>query len=229
MQQVERVFRQLVTVLSDIDPARLRAPMEISEIYQNLVPYRRYRTILGFETSEDYEMTLLRFFAGEGGFASVDPPEIQDSLIEEAGSINPNPAAFREYAAAQVYLNTAAVKTALQGPEAYAPPGPAQETSRNSYAPTAPPPAETRPSYAPEPHPIPSPLTSAPGYERDREPSPASLGCPHCGSPSPRGRVVRFCPFCGRSAETIACPACHTELDPGWYFCIACGHRIASE
>jgi hypothetical protein len=229
MQEVERIFRQLVTVISDIDPARLRAPLEIAEIYHNLVPYRRYRTALGFETSEDYEMALLRLFAGEGGFASVDPPEIQDTLAEEAESVNPNPAAFRDYAAAQVYLNTAAVTTALQGPEAYAPPGPEQEMSGNSYAATSPPAEERTPSYAPEPHPIPSPLTGPAPYERGREPAPASLGCPHCGSSFPKGRVVRFCPFCGRSADTIACPACHTELDSGWYFCIACGHRIASE
>lgn len=229
MQDVERVFQHLVTILSDIDPARLHAPIEISEIYHSLIPYRRYREALGFETGEDYEMALLRFLAGEGGFATVDPPEIQDALIKEAGSTNPNPGAFREYAAAKVYLNTGAVQTALQGPEAYAPPGLARETSRTSHAPMTAPIAEARPSYAPEPHPIMSPLTSVPEADHGTEPAPAALGCPHCGSPFPRGRVVRFCPFCGRSADTIACPACHTELDPGWYFCIACGHRIVSE
>lgn len=124
MKEVERIFRLIVTNLSSQNPDRLRAPIEVAEIYQSLIPYRHFRQVLGFDTNEDYEMGLLRFFAGEGGYASMDPTEAQEALLEEARSVNPHPGAFREYAAAKVYLNTRAVENLSTTHDAYAPPGP---------------------------------------------------------------------------------------------------------
>ena len=89
MDDVQRVFERLVEVLSASDPGRLRAPLEVAEIYQTILPYRKYRSQLAFETNQDYEMALLRLLAGEGGFASVDPAEVQNALGEETKSVNP--------------------------------------------------------------------------------------------------------------------------------------------
>ena len=111
IDEVERLFRHLVDVLSESDPERLKRPIQISEIYQSILPYRHHRSALGFDTSEDYEMAVLRFLSGDGGFASPDPPEVQDALAEEARSVNPNPGAFRAYAAARIYLNAGAVRS----------------------------------------------------------------------------------------------------------------------
>lgn len=122
MKEVERVFRLIVTNLSNQNADRLRAPIEVAEIYQSLIPYRHFRQVLGFDTNEDYEMALLRFFAGEGGFATMDPTEAQEALLEEARSVNPHPGAFREYAAAKVYLNVRAVENLATPNDAYAPP-----------------------------------------------------------------------------------------------------------
>ncbi len=122
IDEVETFFRHLVDVLSKSGADRLRSPIQVSELYQTIVPYRRHRAALGFDTNEDYEMAILRFLAGEGGFASLDPPEAQEALMEEARSINPTPGAFREFAAAKVYLNSGAVRTITDANEAYAPP-----------------------------------------------------------------------------------------------------------
>ncbi len=122
IDEVETFFRHLVDVLSKSDADRLRSPIQVSELYKTIVPYRRHRAALGFATNEDYEMAILRFLAGEGGFASLDPPEAQDALMEEARAVNPTPGAFREFAAAKVYLNSGAVRTVTEAHEAYAPP-----------------------------------------------------------------------------------------------------------
>lgn len=136
MDDVERLFRGLVEALSENDAERLRAPFQISEVYQTILPYRRFRAVLGFDTNQDYEMTLLRLLAGAGGFASIDPPEAQQAMSAEANAVNPNPGAFRDFAAAKVFLNAKAVASLHADDEhhAYAPPAPEPET----IAPTEP-------------------------------------------------------------------------------------------
>ena len=77
IDEVERLFRHLVDILSQSDPDRLKSPIQISEIYQSVVPYRHHRSALGFDTNEDYEMAVLRFLAGDSGFATIDPGIVQ--------------------------------------------------------------------------------------------------------------------------------------------------------
>jgi hypothetical protein len=233
IDEVERLFRHLVGVLSQSDPDRLKSPIQVSEIYQSVVPYRHHRSALGFDTNEDYEMAVLRFLAGDGGFATIDPPEVQDALAQEAQSINPNPGAFREYAAARVYLNSGAVRTVTEAQEAYAPPpspeakeeGPALEFS-----------SEERDPFVPDPDVL--DLTTAKMTALDAAPDEASqvtegvpfagTSCLYCGEDLPVGRVVKFCPFCGRDLRMVSCPACGVDLEAGWRYCIACGDPIGT-
>ena len=122
MDEVERLFHKLVDVLADHYPDRLSEPLEASEIYRRFIPYRRFRSVLKFDTNQDYEMALLSFLAGKHGFASVEPPEARDELAAEAESINPNPSLIREYAAVRVYLNSNEVTKCLDRREPYAQP-----------------------------------------------------------------------------------------------------------
>jgi hypothetical protein len=48
-------------------------------------------------------------------------------------------------------------------------------------------------------------------------------GCAHCGGRLPDGRVVTFCPYCGLDLTKRQCPACSTELEMRWQFCVTCG------
>jgi predicted RNA-binding Zn-ribbon protein involved in translation (DUF1610 family) len=50
--------------------------------------------------------------------------------------------------------------------------------------------------------------------------------CPHCGRPLPTDRSVTFCPYCGENLTVRRCPACSTELDAAWRFCITCGREV---
>ena len=122
MDDVERLFRHLVHLLATDDAERLRTPIEVSELYQSIVPYRSHKRELRFDAIEDYDMAILRLLAGEHGYASVEPIEAREALAREAEAVNPNPGAFRDFAAATVVLNPGAVRSVLEGQAAYAPP-----------------------------------------------------------------------------------------------------------
>jgi hypothetical protein len=50
--------------------------------------------------------------------------------------------------------------------------------------------------------------------------------CRYCGGSLPDGRHVTFCPHCGQNLSVQQCPACGTELEIGWRFCVTCGREV---
>lgn len=105
MDHLERIHSTLAAALQTSRPgASFDSPVTVAEIYQDLVPYRTVRTQLGFDMNADYEHTLLRLLAGEGGFAKLDPPEAREELRAELASANPNVGLFRKFAACDVWI-----------------------------------------------------------------------------------------------------------------------------
>ncbi|HSA56089.1 MAG TPA: zinc ribbon domain-containing protein, partial [Gemmatimonadaceae bacterium] len=50
--------------------------------------------------------------------------------------------------------------------------------------------------------------------------------CRYCGGELPAGRDVHFCPHCGQNLTLKQCPACSTELELSWHFCVNCGRQV---
>ena len=50
--------------------------------------------------------------------------------------------------------------------------------------------------------------------------------CRYCSGILPEGRRLVFCPHCGQNLTVHRCPACSTELELGWKFCVTCGRTI---
>ena len=246
MDDVTRLFRQLVEVLANRAPNRLHSPFTIAELHEELVPYRRYRRDLRFESIEDYEMAMLRFLAGDEGYAAVEPAEVRASLHREVSAINPSSGIFRGFGDATVSLNSSAVMTVLNARRAYEPPPEPQPPAQIELAvepadanpvttvgkPTASIAAEPPEDAAPEeevrePEP---PLTmSAPPDEPRAAPleelvPPIPLPtCFRCSGKLPIGLPVRFCPSCGTRQPNIACMRCGELLGEDWQHCVACG------
>ncbi len=61
------------------------------------------------------------------------------------------------------------------------------------------------------------------------DPQSATSGCRYCGGALPGGRRVVFCPHCGQNLTVQRCPACGSELELGWKFCITCGRGVGSQ
>ena len=66
----------------------------------------------------------------------------------------------------------------------------------------------------------------APHRHTPGAPAATACDCRYCGAVLPRGRAVTFCPYCGQDVTVQQCPACSTELDVAWRFCVACGRGV---
>jgi len=227
MDDLDRLYRRLVHNIRATRPEYLKIPFTVRELYEQLVPYRHNRRELAIETNDDYETAVSRLLSGERDYITADP-ELQESLRRELASPTGDPGVFKDHADATITL-TAAAESALTPVPSTAGPGmstPASVESMQSAHREMTPgqsvvaafdamsPAATTPSAATTP--VPSLLESL---------SPVELptGCRFCGGTLPDGRDANYCPHCGENLKTRRCPACGSETDVSWKFCVTCG------
>ena len=115
MDDLDRLVRRLVQNVRNSHPQYLSQPVEVSELYQTLIPYRHNRTELEIETNQDYEAALCQLLSGERGYVTGDAP-MQEAMRKELSSPNPNTAVFRDFAAARVTLTSEAVRHFADSP-----------------------------------------------------------------------------------------------------------------
>ena len=217
MTELERFFRRLVANLAASDPARLHQPLPLDEIQESIIPYRSNRRALGLESSEDYELVLLRLCAGEGGFVRTEPEEARAGFAEELRSANPDLGVLNRFENVLVSLRSVPLARALEPePDPHLP-----------YAPPAPPPM----AGVAEPAldlPRLEPLDEPEPFD-DVEPEEVASGeprCLYCGGALPTERQARFCPHCGQRQAPPECPHCHSEVEAGWRHCVNCGTAL---
>jgi len=221
VDELDLLFGKLVEVLAR--DARLAMPFPAADVYERLVPYRSNRSRLRVATHQDYEMTVLRLLAGERGYLRLEPDEIREGFQREVTVTNPEPGIFRHFPDSQVMINRLAAERFLRGESVYAPPAPATEDE----AVLEPPPEEEPIDYTSE---NPIPVVAGAAFEiENREPHPAAQ-CPYCGGVLPADRKVNFCPHCGQPPSgELKCPACGSEVDVGWGYCVSCGRATGFE
>jgi predicted RNA-binding Zn-ribbon protein involved in translation (DUF1610 family) len=237
VNDLERLYRQLVATLSANGPARWQDPMRLSEL-MNVLPYRAARRILNIDSSEEFELLMLRLAGGEGGYMSTEPEAVGQRFALEAVSTNPELGVLREFRDAHLMFAPAPLMKVLAGStgdESYAPPQPVAAAP----APAAPPPPT--PTFAPA-RITPAPARSAPVQRTAAaapavrkavsapavsSPVPASVPdaghCTACDRALPTARAVNFCPHCGQGQATGHCVKCGAEADLSWHFCVTCG------
>jgi double zinc ribbon protein len=213
---LERFFAQLVRNIAAGDRARLAKPLLLVDIRNSILPYRANRRALQLESSEDYELVLMRLCAGEGGFARTGPDEVRDEFVKELGSPNPDLTIIQQHEAAVVHLDPKAVAQALDSkPDlAYAPREPVLDARADVPSPSQIPTPKVRTRTPPK------------GAPPANQPESSPSRCSRCGGGLPVGRVVNFCPQCGQNLARTSCPACKTELEPTWRHCVNCGAAL---
>jgi hypothetical protein len=229
MDDVERMYRHLVRTVRTSFPQYLSQPFEVGELYQTILPYRLHRRELAFETNQDYEIALLELLAGAQGYLVVDD-RMRDVLSTERASVNPDTARIRDFASAHV----AFAPEALQKLDGAARASGTQPSLDGASVPRA---SGSMPGRASTTTPIAAanePSTSAPSSEGVRRatrpvtvPAPGDQ-CQFCKGALPPGRAISFCPHCGQDMTVIHCPACGSELERGWKFCVTCGRNAAA-
>ncbi len=201
--ELDRLFERLV-----------RALAEEAEVYERLVPYRSNRSRIKVATYQDYEMAVLRLFAGERGYLRLEPDDVREAMQREVADPNPDTAYFRNFPDARAMVNGRAAERVLLGEEAYAPPLTVESGGEDD-----------RVDYTSE-NPVP-PVVIPLAARRDM---PAGNQCAYCGGMLPTNRKVNFCPHCGQPPSgDLKCPACGSEVDVGWTYCLSCGRATGFE
>jgi Double zinc ribbon len=228
--ELDRLFECLVETLAR--DSRIAVPFPAADLYERLVPYRSNRSRLGVATHQDYEMTVLRLLAGERGFVQLEPTDVREGMQREVTAANPDPAFFRNFPDAQIMINRFAAERVLRGgAKAFAPPEPEATTAEEVEEEEEPaswtsenpiPPEGLRPAISPD---------AGPTFElADVEDISSPHHCPYCGGSLPGNRKVNFCPHCGQPPlGELKCPACGSEVDVGWAYCIGCGRATGFE
>jgi len=234
---VERFFRRLVANLASSDPARLHHPIPLEDVYQSIIPYRANRRALLIESSEDYEMVLLRLCAGEGDLVRTDPEEARIEFEEELKSPNPDLDVLRRLEHVVISLRSEPLASALDpetGMESpYLTPSAAGPPAPPIPGLDLPPLDAVEPMVDAEALLDEDPLPDEPAealLDEDQladEPAQPAPHCLYCGDRLPTDRPVRLCPHCGQRQAPPECPRCHSEVEPGWRHCVGCGHALA--
>ncbi|MGI8619201.1 MAG: double zinc ribbon domain-containing protein [Gemmatimonadaceae bacterium] len=228
MDDLDRVFQRLVQNIKSRSPEQLTLPFTVAELYEQLIPYRHNRRELGIETNQDYEIAVMRLLSGERDYI-VGDEAMQDSLKQEIASRNPDTGAFREFATTQISISPEALEKqatrsrtpAAQRPAA-APQGggtAAGVAATSAVRDTATLDQRVQDGEATPPAARPGKVPDSGAAGRPGEPQ----GCRYCSGTLPEGKTVVFCPHCGQNLAVNQCPACGTEMERGWKFCIGCG------
>lgn len=208
MDDLDRVFQRLVHSIRLRHPEYLTMPFTVQELYEDLIPYRHHRRELGIETNQDYEAAISRLLSGERGYVRGDLG-MQERLTANQKEKIPDTGAFRDYANSKVSLAPDAL--AALGLD----PAPRQTPAADT--------ADVKVTTTEE--------TPAASAESSAAPSVAELGsvenCRFCGGTLPEGRAITYCPHCGQNLSVRNCPACGTELEKNWRFCVTCGRSAA--
>lgn len=222
---VERLHRALVTAIAQARDGDLARPVTVSEIYQQLLPYRLARTAVGFDMNADYEYALLRLLAGEGNLARLEPGEVRETLRSELESANPNVSLFREYANCDVWV-TAPPKWVFEmvdEPEPVIPQYDASEDEEVELLLED----EVEEDVPPHSH-VPQAAQAPVAPAAPQAPQAAVATCAFCHNDLPPGRLANYCPHCGHDLSERPCPACGEILEPMWRFCANCGTKVTN-
>ena len=223
MDDVERMYRHLVHIIRTKFTPMLTQPFEVGELFQTILPYRLHRRELGLQSNQDYELVLLELLAGPRGYLVVDD-RMRDALAAQLAAPTPDPSVIREYASAHValapewlhLLDAQTRSSGTQGTVATPTPGRSptlHRTGSGAFALGGTPAAS--PGVPPE--------ASPPRRAAKTIDVVTGEQCQFCNGELPAGRQISFCPHCGQDLTIVHCPACGSELERGWKFCVTCG------
>lgn len=234
---VDRLAFRLSRVVRGQYPQLETHGFTLTDIEERLLPFRDARREMADATPRAYETGLLRLLAGERGYLATDAA-LQAACRRALSMPSPAYALVRGFATTPVRLGSAA---AWQDAPTATPPGVAAFASSASAAASPPWRQIARPivvsdavSYPTAPHRatperfdlFPAPTRRASLPMANPQPTAAAASeascCLYCDAALP-GREVTFCPHCGTDLTKRQCPACSTELEAHWKFCVTCG------
>lgn len=201
LDDLDRLAFRLSRTIRTQYPQLLTQGFTLSDLEERLLPFRDVRREMANSGTDAFETALLRLLAGDRGYLLTDP-ELQAACRQALAFPSPTLAMVRSWASSTLRLTKAGNPSASGSSAAVAVPHLVDEHD----------------------------LFPAPSQGSPAAPSPASVPakrahscCRYCDNRLPQGRKVTFCPHCGLDLTKRQCPACSTELEAHWKFCVTCG------
>jgi hypothetical protein len=173
---VRRFARTLVQRLGETPGGPHRA-VTVEELRSRLLPYRAYRSVLGFDSVEDYDVVVMRLVGEEGGFVRTLPQLAAERCRAETEGPAPNPELLDQLADVTIQIGAESLGRIFEASQSPAP-APVRDDldiiERHlelEVREPAGPPVVARPR-APAPPPPPPPLPPPPPPRRPAPPEP---------------------------------------------------------
>ena len=214
MDDLDRLAFRIARTARTHYPHLLAHGFTLADLEERLAPFQQARRELADGGADGYETTLLRLVAGERGYLAADP-SLQAACRDALGRPSPTVAFVRAWASAPLTLAGGALALATPGG------GTSGAVLSVEAAPRA--------GAASGGH---DPVGSRTGGRGTGGRGTAAVTdvtasdgscCRYCSGTLPADRHVVFCPHCGLNLTTRQCPACSSELDVAWRFCVTCG------
>lgn len=202
-------------------------PMSVGLLFDQILPYRHARRLLGIDASEDYEALLLRLIAEEEGIATVVPADAAEMARTTIASKLPDLDVLQLLRAAELTLTPDAVRR-LEGVLPMPPRAAMIESEREPGYEAEVIPLPTAQADATRVAPSTAPAGPPPEFLTAVQFMPPSGSCWSCSEALPAGRAVNFCPFCGADQRPPTCTSCGAGVERQWKHCPDCGTRLGA-
>ncbi len=226
MDDIDRLAFRLVRTAREKHPQLLSHGFSLNDVEERLLPYRETRREMADNGADAWEIAVLRLLSGEREYLSAEPG-LQAACKQALQHPSPSISLIRGWATSTLMLGQRALQmggrditlanssTAGSSAAAQA----ASAVGANSAT------ATSAGTMTGTPKVGQSPVEQAGGSVSNapRERLLLRRGCRYCGCKLPESRTVTFCPHCGMDLTKRQCPACSTELEMGWRFCVTCG------
>ena len=246
MDDLDRLAFRLVRTVRNSYPHLLAQEFTLTDLEERLLPFRDARREMSSNGPEVWEVNVLRMVSGEREYLKTDA-DLQLACRQALTLPSPTLALVRPWSATTMRLGVSATnlgndRVPTQSNDAFSESALGLEYSATPLRLATPavgtPETTTLPhlhsaSRAPGPA---SPNAPASGFAAPRNaaalgemrsftagPMLRTCGCRFCGGKLPESRTLTFCPHCGVNLTVRQCPACSTELDVNWRFCVTCG------
>lgn len=212
MDDLDRLAFRVARTVRSTYPQLLEHGFTLSDIEERLAPFPEARRELAASGRDGYELTLLRLLSGERDYLAADSA-LHDAARRALQADSPTVSMVRTWVGRPLSLRQPA--HSLGGESRSGGSGSRIVTSGGIGTP-----AERRQSLR-------NATQASAGVEDADQGLGAAdaCGCHFCGGTLPSGRALNFCPYCGLDLTIRYCPACSSELEREWQFCVTCGRQ----
>ena len=216
MDDLDRLAFRLVRTIRQHHPQLRDRGFTLTDLEERLLPYREARREMADTSADAWERTVLRLVSGERAYIEADA-DLKQACRDALSSPSPTIALVRSWSGTSLTLGALAEQVGVErvsGAFEAASLSPDAVIGAGGRAPL-------HAVAAPE---LRAASVSAGGRAASAtKPKAHGAGCRFCGGRLPDERKVTFCPHCGLDQTKRQCPACSTELEVAWRFCVTCG------